>query len=883
MGHIDLRTLAIALDGEVSGHQVLAPGPGHGRSDRSLSVKLTDVNADGFVVHSFAGDDWKDCNDHVRKRLGLPEWRPAEPEAAARAPRKAARKSPPTVEADPWCPVSPIPEGAFIPLDVALGGRAPDKTWLFKDAEGAALGFECRWTKPIGKDIRFACLCRHADGRLEWRLKHLTAPRPIYGLDRLAARPDAPVLIVEGAKKVAPAAALFPSHVVVAWPGGAEGVKNVDWMPLAGREVTIWPDHDEPGRKAAAGIAERARKAAVASVYIVPVPEAFPPKWDLADPAPEGADLAALLAAAAPAKEARSDARWPAGYKMTERGLLWSDPHDDDKAPIVVSGKFEVLAESRDDASQSWGVLLRWHDPDGRPQEWLMPRRMLAGDGTEIRGEMLSRGLYLGNGDGAKRRLMDFLAGVHVAARARVVTTTGWYGSAFVLPEGSIGRPDQDRAILQAAGTIEHAFNVRGDLAEWQEEVAHYAIGNSRLALALSAAFAAALVGPCEEESGGIHFRGPSSIGKTTALTIAGSVWGGGKSHYVRAWRATANGLEAVATSHNDALLCLDELAQLGGREAGETAYMLANGSGKARASREATLRKAAHWRLLFLSSGEISLAEKIAEDARGRRQTAGQAVRVVDVAADTKRHGLFEELHGFADAPAFAKHLTASSRRLYGTAARAFIEAVAPNLDGVRAQVKAHVRVFVAKHCPADADGQVQRVAGRFGLIAAAGEVAAAARVLPWPEGEATRAARVCLAAWIEGRGGVESSEVTEGIAAVRAFLSAHGESRFQAAWEPKPTGHSTHNLAGYRRRDGDGKDERKQDAPFDFYVTPEAWGEVCQGFDGKALAATLAARGLLKRPDNGPHLARLVRVPGQEARRLYHITARIFGDDHA
>ncbi len=241
-------------------------------------------------------------------------------------------------------------------------------------------------------------------------------------------------------------------------------------------------------------------------------------------------------------------------------------------------------------------------------------------------------------------------------------------------------------------------------------------------------------------------------------------MWSGGRSHYVRAWRATANGLEAVATSHNDALLCLDELAQLGGREAGEVAYMLANGFGKVRSSREATLRKAAHWRLLFLSSGEISLQEKIAEDARGRRQTAGQAVRVVDVAADTKRHGLFEELHSFADAPAFAKHLTTSSRRLYGTAARAFIEAVAPDLDGVRARVRAHVRAFVAKHCPADADGQVQRVAGRFGLIAAAGEVAAAARVLPWPEGEATRAARICLAAWIEGRGGLESSEVTEG-----------------------------------------------------------------------------------------------------------------------
>jgi putative DNA primase/helicase len=61
---------------------------------------------------------------------------------------------------------------------------------------------------------------------------------------------------------------------------------------------------------------------------------------------------------------------------------------------------------------------------------------------------------------------------------------------------------------------------------------------------------------------------------------------------------ATANGLEAVAATHSDALLCLDEIAQLSGKEAGEVAYMLANGQGKSRSSRDATLRKPAQWRL---------------------------------------------------------------------------------------------------------------------------------------------------------------------------------------------------------------------------------------------------------------------------------------------
>jgi hypothetical protein len=68
---LDLRSMARALNGEVSGSQVLAPGPGHGPKDRSLSVTLSAAFPDGFIVHSFAGDNFGVCRDHVRERLGL--------------------------------------------------------------------------------------------------------------------------------------------------------------------------------------------------------------------------------------------------------------------------------------------------------------------------------------------------------------------------------------------------------------------------------------------------------------------------------------------------------------------------------------------------------------------------------------------------------------------------------------------------------------------------------------------------------------------------------------------------------------------------------------------------------------------------------------------
>src|SRR5215212_7415825 len=139
---------------------------------------------------------------------------------------------------------------------------------------------------------------------------------------------------------------------------------------------------------------------------------------------------------------------------------------------------------------------------------------------------------------------------------------------------------------------------------------------------------------PRKHLSGGFHPKGSSRSGKTVTLRIAGSVWGGGGVlGFARAWRATANGLEGVAEAHNHALLCLDEMGQVDAREAGEIAYMLANGTGKGRAGRDGSPRRSAQWQLVFLSTGELSLAEKMAEV--GKAPKAGQEVRLVEIPAD--------------------------------------------------------------------------------------------------------------------------------------------------------------------------------------------------------------------------------------------------------
>jgi putative DNA primase/helicase len=218
-------------------------------------------------------------------------------------------------------------------------------------------------------------------------------------------------------------------------------------------------------------------------------------------------------------------------------------------------------------------------------------------------------------------------------------------------------------------------------------------------------------------------------------------------------------------------------------------AYMLGNSSGKIRADRTGATRAAKMWRLVYLSSGELDLAAKLGET--GRKIMAGQAVRMPTLPADAGAGlGVFQHLHGGADGAAFAHRIEALVRRLHGTAGPAFVERLAAlraaDPEGLAARLTGMVKGFAERSAPAGSDGQVSTLARNFGLLAAAGELAAELGVLPWPPGEATRAVEACLRAVLQRRGaGLGRAEDHAAIEQVRSFLERHGGARFQ----PIPT----------------------------------------------------------------------------------------------
>lgn len=140
------------------------------------------------------------------------------------------------------------PANAGKPAMTIRGLGEPPRTWEYRDADGGILGYVARYETPEGKQIRCWTWGKRGDQDPCWACGHWNKPRPLYGLDRLAARPDDPVMVVEGEKAADAAAELVGTHyVVVTWPGGANGWKHAEFSPLAGRKVTLWPDADQPG------------------------------------------------------------------------------------------------------------------------------------------------------------------------------------------------------------------------------------------------------------------------------------------------------------------------------------------------------------------------------------------------------------------------------------------------------------------------------------------------------------------------------------------------------------------------------------------------------------------------------------------------------------
>lgn len=790
----------------------------------------------------------------------------------------------------------PAPKLAFgapsLPDEIRLPRHTFVSRWVYYD----------RGNLPVMVANRL----RTADGRKTFRPEYFDgttwkqgAPdgdRVLYRLPSLL-EDTRGVLVLEGEKAADFAATLKHGLACTTSLGGAEGPRKTDWSPLKAREVVIFPDHDEPGQRYARTVARLALEAGAASVRVVAIPETtaakLPDKWDVADLAlPEDdakhaagvteRDVLTWIRDAKPFEEVATDSEAPDGYQLREDGLYaLASTRNGESEWQKIADPIRLAKIAANEEGQESTAIVEARDRSGTWRRIPLSHADLASDPKQVWRRLADSGVWLPDQQVPRSLLVGYLnRNDETVPRTLAVSKVGWHLMegrrwAFLLPDVTITDGKEDgNAVLTARDSV-GAFNVAGELPEWQREIAEAVTGNSRLMFGVCFALAGPLLEPCRMNGAGVHLAGASSRGKTTVLEVAGSVWGGGgrDGRFFRQWRATENALENVAEGHSDTFLALDEISECDARKVGASIYMLANGSGKARQRPDSSAQRTRTWRLTFLSSGELSPAELI-KAATSSEQRGGQSVRLVGLPAVVSDElGVFDRIPGDEQtkqaAGRFADTLKEKARTFYGTAGRAFVVAVSRKRDEIAQKARNERDAFILSHVPENATAEVRRIGGLFGIAYAAGLIAAELGILPWAPGDISDAVAACFNDSMRERGDVRrSTDVEAGIERLRRWFDQKAELHLQDKKVPPPR-----ERYGYWGPERDGaRDEAR--------LFPDSFEEIV-GHGSREVAGEMVARGWLERAD-GRHLAKKVRLPDGSAKRMFVVTAAFLqGDD--
>lgn len=831
-----------------------------------------------------------------------------------------------------------IPE-RFMMLEINGEKVEQSGKWTYRDEHGKVLCHVQRFDFG-SEDKEFRPLTpTFTDNGTEWQRKALAAPRPLYGLDRLAAQPNADVIVCEGEKSADSASRLFPHMVAVTSMNGAKSPEKSDWSTLRGRTVYLWGDFDQAGKDYISKVEKLATIAGANALFMVD-PTWFlqmsselgierlelSTGWDAADAELEGftAEIIQSLldrkntqdnnslfkliqqsqkvevetnmanstvpSLGVTSEEANNfmpgllnDTRFTIyeNCKGFKNGVYWLEPFDKEQdedpiPPLFICSPLIILAETRDAHQSNWGRLIFWLDNDGHEHFWACPSEFLAAaDTAEFRRELVRNGLNISTYAKARQKLVDYVVSYPPQSldRIRCVTKTGWQGTLYVQSNRVFGKQVGESVIFQ--GAVNNDFSSAGNLDEWKREVSSRAVGNSRIIFAISTAFAGPLVEMANESGGGFQFTGATSRGKTsTLIDPAASVYGH-PDRFAKKWRTTANGLEAICLSRNHSTLILDDLGQSDAKECGQAAYLIANGQGKVRMQKDGVNRPITTWKTLILSSGEIDLAQHMAE--AGKVAKGGQVARLPSIPADAGE-GMFvlEQLHDQIDGRQFSDVLKAVTREYYGTAGVSFLEQLTEPetlkeiTDSIREGITEIVKTM---RIPTGVAPEVGRVAARFALVAFAGELAIRFGVCDWAKGDALRATNKCFDDWMLEAGGTAGADDKALFLQVSSFLQAHGSSRFPPHDILAEDLRYVQNRAGFSHINGEDV----------FYLAESGTfkRDLCKGFNYNASVQSLIKAGwLLPGPDRTQHKRR-IRAIGGKGLWFYLLTGKALGGE--
>jgi putative DNA primase/helicase len=322
-GFHSIEEIARACGGEVSGGQARVPGPGHSAKDRSLSIKICAVHKDGFLCHSFAGDNPIVCRDYVRQKLGMGPWQPG-----------ATRERPPIARRP--APIATQTAAARVMVEASAALPPCERPEKFIQGEGdGPPAHPCELRRHVyrrdGVAVRVKIKIQSRNGSTRFQNWYRVVKDDSTGWQ--AQKPSG-FIAVPYVGAVTPFDPELAADDVL-WPEGERDVDTLaglglpaftfggtgDGLPaeaaayLCGRRLVILADNDKQGREHAEKKAAVAHDAGAASVRVVHFPEL-----------PEHSDVSDFMAAGgtAEALQARIDAApyWtPATAQPAQAGL----------------------------------------------------------------------------------------------------------------------------------------------------------------------------------------------------------------------------------------------------------------------------------------------------------------------------------------------------------------------------------------------------------------------------------------------------------------------------------------------------------------------------------------------------------------------------------
>ena len=520
-----------------------------------------------------------------------------------------------------------------------------------------------------------------------------------------------------------------------------------------------------------------------------------------------------------------------------------------------IAGPVWVHASTFDPHSKVHGLVVRWLDLYGVPCEIAVTRDQLHVVGSSLPARLASNGLLITPGD--ERKLLRYLAQFDVPLLQRwdSASRVGWLEEAdgtlaYMLPPpaGLVAGTDHSPVIFQPERESPSTASLysRGTLESWNKHVVALCRDNPLLLFPILTALSAPLVRFAEIESGGFHYYGRSSHGKTTAAQTAASVWGNGADPaeapdraFIQKWNSTANAFEALLSAHNDGLLVLDEIHTCDAKDFGAVIYNMSGGKGRQALDRDRQLRRSRQWRAMYFSTGEISVLTRLQAD--GRAVHAGQLLRLIDIPIE----GGTIVSSGQKTASAHADLLKSACARQFGVAGPALVRALIDEYADARAlagTVRAMLEHCAAALTPEGAPAEHRRAIKRFALLFVAGQLAVRLGVLTeCTAADVERAIRTALRAWQTD--GSNVPDRLRGLLNVQSFIER--------------------NISRFQRNDGESQVIPRDRAGFigyetelrshAYYLTRAGFAEACGGQDPRETARELFSRGFLVARENG------------------------------